>query len=107
MKSIGRINFPIFLFSIFILLSFAISLGHVDRWILSEQIAMAENMTKNDSLYPNLLKEDFSGVSVYPPGVAYLSLLLLTVNIDNFIFEVLLLCNTKKTGVSIFSNENF
>lgn len=81
----------IFIFFIFILLSLVISLGHVDRWVLSEQIAMAENFEKNGTFYPNLLHKNISGVSVYPPGIAFISFLLLKLNLNSYIFEILLL----------------
>ena len=64
--------FPKLVFILFFSLSVMISLGNIDRWILSEPIAMAENYLISNSFYPQLNQENISGVSVYPPGLAIL-----------------------------------
>ena len=66
-----------------------ISLGHVDRWILAEQIAMAENYLTNKSFYP-LTNQENTIDSVYPPGLAIFSLLFLEIGFGTYIFEILL-----------------
>ena len=45
-------RFPLWVFGFFFIFSVMISLGHVDRWIIAEQIAMAENYLTNSSFYP-------------------------------------------------------
>ena len=86
--------FPKIVFILFFSLSVMISLGNIDRWILSEPIAMAENYLINNSFYPQLNQENISGVSVYPPGLAILSVFVLQVGLGNYIFELLLTLST-------------
>ena len=83
-------RFPLWVFGFFFIFSVMISLGHVDRWILAEQIAMAENYLTNKSFYPLTNQENITGVSVYPPGLAIFSLLFLEIGFGTYIFEILL-----------------
>ena len=89
-KKINNLNFPLAIFSIFSIFSILISLGHIDRWVVSEQVAMAENFIINNSFFPSPDQESIKGVSVYPPGLAIFSLVLLKLGLENYIFEILL-----------------
>ena len=90
-KLFNNAKSPFLVFIFFFIFSVMISLGHVDRWILAEQIAMAENYLTNNSFYPLINQENITGVSVYPPGLAILSLFVLQIGLGNYIFEVLLI----------------
>ena len=79
-----------YLFLLFLIFSFIISIGNVDRWVVSEYIAMAENYLENGTFYPSGTQQYIKGVSVYTPGLAYFSLFLLNIGLNDFIFEFII-----------------
>lgn len=83
-------NFKKYLILLLFIFSLIISLGHVDRWVVSEYVAMAENFLENGTFYPENNQQNVKGVSVYTPGLAYVALLFLNLGFIDFIFEFII-----------------
>ena len=81
-----KLNKIIFIF--FILILFSQSLGSVFRWELNEMIGMADNFLRNNSFYPS--EEILSPVSIYPPGISFLSYFFIKIGINKYLTEFML-----------------
>ena len=89
-KNIAESTIPI-LCIVFVLTQLIGSLGQIDRWDLLDQIATGDNFIKNGTFYPSPSSHEPSGVSIYFPGVAFLSVLLSNLPIGNYLIEFILL----------------
>ena len=85
------INSSPYLICAFLVIAVSNSLTHVDRWVLLEQIAMADNYINNGNFYPEINKHIPTGVSAYFPGVAILAAFFRKISIDYYLVELMLI----------------
>jgi hypothetical protein len=69
---------------------YGISLGQI-LGDLGPQIFMADAFLNFGYFYPDTLKENIGSVSIYAPGISFISLALTKVGLDKYIFESMLL----------------
>jgi hypothetical protein len=60
-----------------------LSLGQTARWDILQHLQMADRFELNGTIYPNYNDQILTGVSVYFPGLSFLTILLKTIVPDN------------------------
>ncbi len=82
-----NIYFKFFLFSLFLAVSLGLSLGVITDWNILDHLAMVDRWRSGFSLYSELTDFPSMASSVYFPGVAYLTHIIMFVIPDNLIIE--------------------
>ena len=91
-------NKKLLLLLFFLILSF--SFGNFLRWDLNEQIGMADNYMNFENFYP--IDSEMTTVSVYPPGVSFISLVFMKIGFDEYVTELMLILSSILIILTIF-----